>query len=386
MKNHSGCVAFVLGVSVQAFAQTPPTPKTAFLFSWPVKPLETYFDASPFLKPDPWYHLGADYNAKDGVDLGDPVYVVANGVVVDVQLKPQKDSWGNVVVIKHILYPPAYPSELTAVIYSLYGHLKDVNVVKNSVVIRGQKIGTIGNAGGSYPPHLHFEMRVDANWNVGKPQGSQAPPLEPKVAVRWRDPALFISDHMEKQTILLTSGVAKSFVPARLTSVRLTYLSYQGRDLTVDQAISNGLVYSSVPYVDPNSYFRRSFRFSEIIWYQDFEYKVTALKTGVTLHLILPKNDHQKERAVKDVLIWCAGNAKFISCQPETIKDSAYQDRFAYYREMRCRFKKRNNTQVDVLIYHTTDKIYPLFRVMSYVDPDTNQRVASRELTPYDIE
>ena len=60
-------------------------------------------------------------------------------------------------------------------------HLKDVYVNVGQTVVRGQKIGTMGNTGNCYPvpspsnpyagTHLHFEVRV------GSTRGTQINPL-----------------------------------------------------------------------------------------------------------------------------------------------------------------------------------------------------------------
>ena len=58
------------------------------------------------------------------------------------------ESYGNFVKIKH---DDGY--------YTLYAHLKDVYVSKGQRVLRGEKIGYMGNTGNAYGVHLHFEVR-----------------------------------------------------------------------------------------------------------------------------------------------------------------------------------------------------------------------------------
>ncbi|HRE47575.1 MAG TPA: M23 family metallopeptidase, partial [Aggregatilineales bacterium] len=45
-------------------------------------------------------------------------------------------------------------------IYTLYGHLRDVNVTVGETVTAGQVIGYVGSAGIAAGAHLHFEVRT----------------------------------------------------------------------------------------------------------------------------------------------------------------------------------------------------------------------------------
>lgn len=94
----------------------------------------------------------ADINGKHATD-----YVVAHsdGVVVWVQ-KGQKHnpkasgnaSYGNCVKLKHA---DGY--------YTLYAHLKSVDVKLNQKVKKGEVLGYMGNTGRSTASHLHWEVR-----------------------------------------------------------------------------------------------------------------------------------------------------------------------------------------------------------------------------------
>lgn len=95
-------------------------------------------------------HTGDDWSMEPGGGLGQPVVAVANGVVTFAQ-DITSSSWRNLVVIQH--------READGTIrHSRYGHLQRIDVKVGQWVIRGQQIGTVGNAGGIFYPHLHADL------------------------------------------------------------------------------------------------------------------------------------------------------------------------------------------------------------------------------------
>ncbi|MFT5988648.1 MAG: hypothetical protein ACI92C_001606 [Neolewinella sp.] len=114
------------------------------------------------------FHAGLDFRAS--VDT--PVYAVADGFVSRIKVSP--GGYGQAIYVDH---PDGHRS--------VYGHLETlVPELKDTVrarqfaeeefgqdlrfgpmdfpVVRGQKIGGVGNRGHSFGPHLHFEMREQA--------------------------------------------------------------------------------------------------------------------------------------------------------------------------------------------------------------------------------
>ena len=85
----------------------------------------------------------------EGIDLagpaGQPIYATGDGVVESTQIN--FSGYGNVIVIDHGF---GYKTR--------YAHLKEIKVTAGQVVIRGDKIGTLGNSGLSTGPHLHYEV------------------------------------------------------------------------------------------------------------------------------------------------------------------------------------------------------------------------------------
>ncbi|WP_281541424.1 M23 family metallopeptidase [Maribacter aestuarii] len=148
-------------------------------FDFPVgKPdANGYYNAQPFGMNN---HLGEDWNGNGGgnTDFGDPIYASANGYISF--SKNIGGGWGKVIRIKHYM-------ENGEIYESLYAHCDSILVEKNQFVYKGAKIGTIGNAGGMYFAHLHFEIRNDVNLPIGQGYSNDTE--------GYLDPTKFIRQH-----------------------------------------------------------------------------------------------------------------------------------------------------------------------------------------------
>ncbi|MDR3646584.1 MAG: M23 family metallopeptidase [Candidatus Babeliales bacterium] len=99
-------------------------------------------------------------NFHYGVDLASPkgttIKAVADGIVKEAYYSTGKTGYGNNIILAH---NNKYKTR--------YAHLNSIKVKVGETVVKGQKIGTVGNTGhvkGKNGFHLHFEVHVN-----GKP-------------------------------------------------------------------------------------------------------------------------------------------------------------------------------------------------------------------------
>ena len=88
------------------------------------------------------FHAGMDFTAKIGTDI----YATGNGTVIHADWK---QGYGKCIIIDHGF---GYQT--------LYAHMHEYNAKVGQKVIRGEKIGEVGNTGKSTGPHLHYEVLV----------------------------------------------------------------------------------------------------------------------------------------------------------------------------------------------------------------------------------
>jgi len=129
------------------------------------------------------HHLGDDLNGIGGEnsDLGDPIYAVANGRVL--LARDGGPGWGNVIIVLHAIEE----SGTRRYVQSCYGHCQEILVHAGDDVHRGQKIATVGTAGGQYFAHLHFEMREFMTPFIG--------PGYRENTAGWLNPSEFVAKH-----------------------------------------------------------------------------------------------------------------------------------------------------------------------------------------------
>lgn len=91
-------------------------------------------------------HNGVDYSAPQGT----PVLSVGDGVV---EMAGHQSGYGNLVQLKHSNGKS-----------TVYAHLSRVDVRAGQKVEQGQRIGAVGATGWATGPHLHFEFRINGQF------------------------------------------------------------------------------------------------------------------------------------------------------------------------------------------------------------------------------
>lgn len=102
-------------------------------------------------------HYGIDIQNPQGTDI----LAVAGGWVIyggsdeEVQFGPRPNFYGNLVVIEH-----DFVASDGRPVYTLYGHMSQVDVTAGQRVEQSEKIGEVGATGVALGAHLHLEVRL----------------------------------------------------------------------------------------------------------------------------------------------------------------------------------------------------------------------------------
>lgn len=151
---------------------------------WPGK----WVDANGYCR---WYrpgeawawHTGADLNLNApefDADAHAPVVSIADGEVYAVREYP---GWGAVVCVRH------------EGCLSRYAHVEDIQVGEGERVEMGQFIARIGNAGGRFPYHLHFDIaRLKAR--MARYPGDWPGTDKARVLSDYYDPLAFLKERV----------------------------------------------------------------------------------------------------------------------------------------------------------------------------------------------
>ena len=120
-------------------------------------------------------HTGVDIPAPVGTPVlaAGPGRVVWAGYGVYRGGKDPTDPYGLAVTIRHDFGYQGLP------LYTIYGHLSQIDVAEGQHVETGQTIGLAGETGNVTGPHLHFELRLGENsyFDTRNPELWIVPPI-----------------------------------------------------------------------------------------------------------------------------------------------------------------------------------------------------------------
>ncbi len=140
-----------------------PTLYDHFLFASPIAANETNDPVSDYRYGGVFFedvvHTGIDIPAP----IGTPILAAGDGTInwagyglFQGGYDPT-DPYGLAVTIQHDFGYQNQP------LYTIYGHMSEIDVVQGQHVKTGQKLGLVGETGMVTGPHLHFEIRLGKN-------------------------------------------------------------------------------------------------------------------------------------------------------------------------------------------------------------------------------
>ena len=119
------------------------------------------------------------YCNHDGIDIsnstGTPIYASAAGRVV--RSGYTNDGYGNNVILVHSINGKS--------IYTLYGHLSQLNVGLGDTVASGSLLGKMGSTGNSTGPHLHFMIMAGVGYDGPSCRYANTKCYKPRDYINW---------------------------------------------------------------------------------------------------------------------------------------------------------------------------------------------------------
>jgi murein DD-endopeptidase MepM/ murein hydrolase activator NlpD len=156
-----------------------PTPYDHFFFASPIAANEINTPVADYRYGGRFFqdvvHTGVDIPASKGT----PVLAAGSGTVVWAGYGVYRggydrtDPYGLAVTIRHDF---GYQNQI---LYTIYGHLDEIDVVEGQHVDTGERLGLVGETGKVTGPHLHFEVRLGENsfFTTRNPELWLVPPI-----------------------------------------------------------------------------------------------------------------------------------------------------------------------------------------------------------------
>lgn len=154
-------------------------PTDNFLTDWNTSAGYEYGDATNY-----GYHEADDLNLNGGgnIDLGQPLYAVADGEITSVHNHTGSPTFGKHLHLKFNTDGKDY--------WAHYAHCNEIFVVEGQKVKQGDKIATVGNSGTVYA-HCHFAIK-------NQPTGIDGLAKTTEDLKKWESPIAFIKRHLNE--------------------------------------------------------------------------------------------------------------------------------------------------------------------------------------------
>ncbi len=317
------------------------------------------------------YHMGEDWNGNCGgdTDAGYPLFAIADGKVSwkdDVN-----NSAGGYKLYIRYSFPYAHGSNGVQTWDSGYFHLNGfASGIGNGVTVYpGQEVAYLGGTGG-WPAHLHWEGQWDSS--VSLTENSYKNPLTVSEALKYRAPSLVVDDRRDEIVYsAATGGYYTIFTMTGNATSSTAYIEWNNERKSLKKAIEAGwmdvhhLLYENggswYYYYDIDNNFFENGR----------QYAVSSNVSGSTLHIPVPRNNYQDDRARLDMIRAVENDPRFAEVNVNTYgKEAPWSVDSAWdIHWMQFKFSDGRTAYVNQL----TNRSNPLMRNTAYYDPDLGQ-------------
>lgn len=137
------------------------------------------------------YHEADDMNLNGGgnIDLGQPLYAVADGNITSVHVHTTSPTFGKHLHLNFKVDGKDY--------WAHYAHCNEIFVTEGQQVKTGDKIATCGNTGTTFA-HLHFAIK-------NQPTGIDGIAKTLEDLKKWENPTQFIKAHQTQEVMAVIS-------------------------------------------------------------------------------------------------------------------------------------------------------------------------------------
>lgn len=329
------------------------------------------------------FHMGEDWNGicGDNSDEGAPLFAIADGEVVFIDPIGTINGEGKQIYVRHS-FPYSLADDDVMTLDSGMLHMQEVDPTWSvgMSVEQGDPLGSLGRTGTSVA-HLHWEMRGDTSVVFGA--NPYFNPLPVSEALRYLPPSLVVDDRREVFEFVLPNK-NQWFVggpPGASAPSSIAFVERLGVRKTFKQAIAAGWIPAmGVPVFDGYEWYILD-DIDDLVFVPGEQYAFNALVSGLKFVIPIPQNGFTRDRARRDMIRAVANEPRFVNARVEAfLPDFAADMQWERYRA-----QFRLNDERMVWVIHATYRQLPLYRRVTYFDPDTNQWTPWMEISPNEL-